>query len=84
LTNPPGHLWRDKWTTLSLRARAHFTVVFVNAFPLRVDSLIPASTYRGTSLIKNSHPLGPYSRPMPRALWWSQGGMRFVVSEVPL
>jgi len=25
--------------------------------------------YRGTSLIKNSAPLGPYSRSMPRALW---------------
>ena len=27
--------------------------------------------YRGTSLIRNSSPLGPYSRLMPRALWWS-------------
>ena len=27
--------------------------------------------YRGTSLIRNSNPLGPYSRVMPRALWWS-------------
>ena len=27
--------------------------------------------YRGTSLIRNSLPLGPYSRPVPRALWWS-------------
>ena len=27
--------------------------------------------YRGTSLIRNSTPRGPYSRPMPRALWWS-------------
>ena len=26
--------------------------------------------YRGTSLIRNSPPLGPYSRPMPRNLWW--------------
>ena len=24
--------------------------------------------YRGTSLIRNRAPLGPYSRPMPRAL----------------
>ena len=29
--------------------------------------------YRGTSLIRNSNPLGPYSSNMPRALWWSQG-----------
>ena len=27
--------------------------------------------YRGTSLIRSSAPLGPYSRNMPRALWWS-------------
>ena len=27
--------------------------------------------YRGTSLIRNRFPLAPYSRPMPRALWWS-------------
>ena len=26
--------------------------------------------YRGTSLIKNSALLGPYSRTMHRALWW--------------
>ena len=25
--------------------------------------------YRGTSLIRNSAPLGPYSRNMPKALW---------------
>ncbi|KAJ1472267.1 hypothetical protein T484DRAFT_1975762 [Baffinella frigidus] len=27
--------------------------------------------YRGTSLIRNRPPLGPYTRPMPRALRWS-------------
>jgi len=27
--------------------------------------------YRVTSLIGNSAPLGPYSRNMSRALWWS-------------
>ena len=27
--------------------------------------------YRGTSLVRNSLPLGPYSRTMPRALWCS-------------
>ena len=29
-----------------------------------------AAAYRGTSLIRKRHPLGPYGRPMPRALWW--------------
>jgi len=27
--------------------------------------------YRGTLLIRISASLGPYSRTMPRALWWS-------------
>jgi len=27
--------------------------------------------YRGTSLIRNSAPLGPYSRTIPRVIWWS-------------
>ena len=33
---------------------------------------------------KNSVPLGPYSRTMPRALWWSYGGGLFLMSEDPL
>ena len=32
------------------------------------------SRYRGTSLIRNNAPLGPYSRTKPVALWWSLGG----------
>ena len=43
-----------------------------------------ASPYRGTSLIRKRAPLGHYSRTMPRALWWSQGGGRFLMSEVPM
>jgi len=30
--------------------------------------------YRGTSLIRNTPLLGPYSRTIPRVLWWCQGG----------
>ena len=38
-------------------------------------SILPEGLgYRGTSLIRNSAPVGPYSRTMPRALWWFQGG----------
>ena len=29
----------------------------------------PTRCYRGTLLIRNIAPLGPYSRTMPRALW---------------
>ena len=31
--------------------------------------------HRGTSLIRNSLPLGPYGRTMPRALWWPYWGV---------
>jgi len=34
----------------------------------------PPDTYRGTWLIRNRHPVGPYSRTMPGLLWWSWGG----------
>ena len=40
--------------------------------------------YRSTSLIRNSAPIGPYSRTMPRALWWSLAEVLFLRSEVPL
>ena len=34
--------------------------------------------------IRNRPPLGPYSRLMPTVLQRSQGGVRFLMSEVPL
>ena len=40
--------------------------------------------YRGTFLTRNSAPLRPYSRTMPRALWWPWGLVLFLMSEVPL
>ena len=40
--------------------------------------------FRGTSLIRNSPLLGPYSRPTPRVLEGSKGGGRCLISEVPL
>ena len=44
----------------------------------------PGVRYRGTSLIRNSLPLGPCSRAMPRALRCSYGEVLFLMSEVPL
>jgi len=38
---------------------------------LQVVSILDAVPYRGTSLIRNSAPLGPYSRNMSGALWWT-------------
>ena len=43
-----------------------------------------SSKYRGTSLIRNTSLLGPYSRTIPRLSWWSWGGGLFLMSEVPL
>ena len=44
----------------------------------------PPATYRATSPIRNSAPLGPYSRTMQRALWKPLDGGLFLMSEVPL
>ena len=38
---------------------------------LCVVGLGTSPMYRNTSLIRNHLPVGPYSRAMPRALWWS-------------
>ena len=35
---------------------------------------------RGNPLIRNSADLGPYDRAIPRALWWSYSGWRFLIS----
>ena len=45
---------------------------------------LPTWNYRGTSLTRKRSPLGPYRRPMPRALRWSWQGGLFLMSEVPL
>ena len=47
-------------------------------------SLDIAISYRGTSLIRNRAPLGPYGRTTPRALWGSYEGGRFLVGEVTM
>ena len=39
--------------------------------PLLGSEILPN---RGTSFIRNTPPLGPYSRTKPRVLWWSLGG----------
>ena len=55
-------------------------------FPVSEEPLkcVQRRVYRGTSLIRKHPFLGPYSRAMPRALWWSEGGGCFLMSEVPL
>jgi len=56
----------------------------VYAPPPRLCLRICQNVYRGTSLIINRTPLGPYSTMMLRALWWPRGGGQFLMSEVPL
>ena len=41
---------------------------------LYISEFVMHRRYMGTSLMKESAPLGPYSRPMLKALWWSWGG----------
>ena len=42
------------------------------AHTLRLScKLVSSCLYRGTSLIRNRHHVRPYSRNMPRLLWWS-------------
>ena len=51
-----------------LKRRGHVGFLGINVFyGTHVSSL---KVYRGTSLTRRSLPLGPYSNPMPRALWW--------------
>ena len=53
----------------------------------RLNGPIPEGTrgcYKGTWLIRNRHPVAPYSRTMPRLLCRSWGGVRFLMSQVPL
>jgi len=40
--------------------------------------------YSGSSLISNIAPRGPYSKTMPRASRWSEAGVLFLMSEIPL
>jgi hypothetical protein len=40
--------------------------------------------YRGASLIRKHHPVGPYSRTMPKSLVGSWGGRHFLMGELPL
>ena len=53
-------------------------------FALKRCCGLESRAYRGTSLITNSAPLGPYSRNMPRALWWSWGGVLYLMRQVSL
>ena len=73
-----------------LESKAHLRIVrFLKIWPtIRImwSEGKPAPTapppskvpYRGTSLIRNSAPLGPYRRTMRRVLGWSYGDGAFL------
>ena len=51
---------------------------------LRLRTPPPVLLYRGTSRIRKRNHLGPCRRTNLRDKWWSQGGLRFLMSEVLL
>ena len=53
--------------------------------PQRTPSQPPwtLARYRGASLIRKRHPLGPYSRTMTRPLWGPEGGCGFLGAMYP-
>ena len=50
----------------------------------QVQSPAWMSGLQGYLTIRNRTTVGPYRRPMPRVLCWSEGGGRFLMGEVPL
>ena len=78
---------------LVLGALGSFLGPFCGHVLPKVDKLCSTLTFeippeepsvdRGTSSIRHRLFVGPYSRAMPRTTWWSKGGRRFLMSEVP-
>ena len=62
---------RPFWRSVIEASFLHFSCRFEFGCRAEVEGVERLEFYRGTSLIRNSAPLGPYSRTMPRALWWS-------------
>ena len=75
--------------TDAVRRRAAFGVILIvqsfeslkhsqkHDFTSVGGQLLSKPPYRGNSLIINTSLIGPYSRPIPRVLWWSSGGGAF-------
>jgi len=73
--------------TRPFKSHAHFTRLFKNprsntlercsrdGMRSRLEGgwVVGVLGHRGTSLTRNSASLGPYSRTMPRSIWWSEG-----------
>ena len=62
---------------------AEYIVVYEDNLLLNPHNLQPRACM-GSWFIRNSGPLGPYNRTMPRAFWCLYGGGRFLMSEASL
>ena len=51
---------------------------------LRIQREVEHLCYRGTSFIRNNPPVEPYSRPLFKTPKVVLGGLKFLMSEVPL
>ena len=70
---------------LSLRATQHARYASPRLHIILTTLATSTPHPTGTSLIRNSPPLGHYSKALPRALRWSSGGgLLLLISEVPL
>ena len=73
---PARSTTRSTWSVASCPRSVHITEARSVHITLQpgtspLPSLESRRPYRGTSLIRNSPPLGPHSRTMPRLLWRS-------------
>ena len=62
--------------SLSVKPRCHGSLPDARLLSIKLPGLWfwgrrDDGHHRGTSLIRNRAPLGPYSRTMPKTLWWS-------------
>jgi len=77
-------LYRRTWYTPGVDANTLKTVgcAGTGRVEKRCSGLrVALGVYGGTSLIRKRPPLGPYSRPMPRALRWSEVGLARVSGD---
>jgi hypothetical protein len=58
--------------------------LITHKFPFEAQGKQPVpGHYRGTSLIRNGAPIGPYRRTEHRTLWWPKWGWQFLMARYP-
>jgi len=75
LSHPPPSHTPLSHTRLALSRRTFSSVSLLRKGKPRAQknavAIVQSTTYKATSLMKKRNPLGPYRRPLPRALWQS-------------